>query len=42
MNLMIDKTISNLNFSILESKAGITHDKLPTVFADPDQMVRVF
>ena len=42
MNLNVGKAISNLNFIIDESKAEITHDNLPTVCADPDQMVRVF
>ena len=42
MNVNVEKAVSNLHVAIKESKAIITHDPLPSVYADPDQMVRVF
>ena len=42
MNVKLEKAIFNLKSSIDESNAEITHDELPTVNADPSQMVRVF
>ncbi|MGF7118609.1 PAS domain S-box protein [Methanobacterium oryzae] len=42
MNVKVEKAISNLHTAIEESEAEITYDNLPTVYADPDQMVRVF
>ena len=42
MNLKLEKAVSNLRSAIDESSAIITHDDLPTVSAEPDQMVRVF
>lgn len=42
MNLKLEKAVSNLKSAIDESNAIITHDDLPIVFAEPDQMVRVF
>ena len=42
MNVKLEKAIYNLQFTIDESKAEITHDDLPTVIADQNQMVRVF
>ncbi|MGF7118918.1 PAS domain-containing sensor histidine kinase [Methanobacterium oryzae] len=42
MNLKVEKAIENLKSAIDESQATITYDKLPIIFADPDQMVRVF
>jgi PAS domain S-box-containing protein len=34
--------LSNLHSSIEEYHAELTHDPLPVIFADPDQIVRVF
>jgi light-regulated signal transduction histidine kinase (bacteriophytochrome) len=42
MNDNVEKAVSNLEFAVSESNAKITHDNLPNVIADPDQMVRVF
>jgi len=42
MNTNLEKAMFNLKLSIDESKAEITHDSLPTIFAESDQMVRVF
>ncbi len=42
MNAKVEKAVSNLQYAINESSAEITHDNLPNVIADPDQMVRVF
>jgi light-regulated signal transduction histidine kinase (bacteriophytochrome) len=42
MVVNVEKAISNLNLAIHESNAEITHDYLPPVIADPDQMVSVF
>jgi PAS domain S-box-containing protein len=42
MNINVEKAVSNLEFVINESNAEITSDYLPTVNADPDQIVRVF
>jgi len=38
----LDEALVNLELSIRESKAVITHDSLPTVSADPIQMLQVF
>ena len=38
----LDEALVNLEHSIRESKALITHDKLPTVHADPIQLLQVF
>ncbi len=42
MNVKLKKALSNLQASIDENRAKITCDHLPTVRADPNQMVRVF
>lgn len=42
MNVNLEKAISNLKSSIDKSNAEITHDFLPNVAADPNQMVRMF
>jgi PAS domain S-box-containing protein len=42
MNTKLKKALSNLKASIDKNKAEITYDHLPTVLADPNQMVRVF
>jgi len=42
MNVKLVKAIYNLKSSIDESNAIITHDNLPKVIAEPDQMIRVF
>ena len=42
MNMELDQALSNLHALINKNKAEITHDLLPNVMADPDQMVRVF
>ena len=42
MNVKLEKAILNLKSAIDKSGAEITHDFLPTVNADPNQMVRVF
>jgi chemotaxis family two-component system sensor kinase Cph1 len=34
--------LDNLETAIQENQAGITHDPLPTVMADPTQMVQLF
>jgi len=38
----LEQALSNLHALINKNKAEITHDPLPKVMADPDQMVRVF
>lgn len=42
MNEELEQALSNLHALINKNKAEITHDPLPEVMADPDQMVRVF
>jgi signal transduction histidine kinase len=42
MSDMLEKAISNMQYAIDESNAEITHGFLPTVNADPDQIVTVF
>lgn len=42
MNMKLNKALSNLQASIKENEAEITYDQLPTIFADPNQMVRIF
>lgn len=42
MNLKVEKALSNLNYSVEESKAEITYNNLPTVCADPNQMIQIF
>ena len=42
MNIKLEKAIFNLKSSIDESRAEITHNELPMLNADPDQMVRLF
>jgi two-component system CheB/CheR fusion protein len=39
---LIDKTIKDLEASIKESGAEVTHDTLPDVIADPSQLSRLF
>lgn len=41
-NAILNQVINNLNFSIKESNAGITYDKLPIVIGDEIQLQRVF
>lgn len=41
MEIVLSEVIINLKVSIDESKAVITHDKLPVIRADPDQMSQV-
>ena len=42
MNVELDRVLSNLHALISSNNAKITHDPLPTVRGDPEQMVRVF
>ena len=42
MNVELNQALSNLHALISRNNAEIIHDHLPTVRADPDQMVRVF
>ncbi|MGZ7095704.1 MAG: PAS domain-containing sensor histidine kinase, partial [Methanobacterium sp.] len=42
MNLILNQTIQNLNVSIREANAEITHEELPTVMGDVNQLQRVF
>ncbi|MGZ7209405.1 MAG: sensor histidine kinase, partial [Methanobacterium sp.] len=42
MNLILNQTIQNLNVSIRDSNAEITHEELPTVTGDANQLQRVF
>ena len=42
MNLKVEKAIENLQSIINESSAEITHDNLPAVVANPNQMIRIF
>ena len=39
---VLDNVLSNLSISIVEYNVTITHDPLPTVFADQNQMLQVF
>lgn len=39
---VLDRTIFNLKSAIEECSAEITHDPLPTVMADPKQLIQVF
>lgn len=39
---VLDETLKNLRFAISDAKAVITHDPLPTIFADEAQMSQVF
>jgi len=38
----LDKAVFNLQIAIKKSGAVITHDDLPTVMADPSQLIRLF
>ena len=38
----LDQTLSNLHALIKDNKAEITHDPLPDVLGDPEQIVRIF
>jgi signal transduction histidine kinase len=42
LNTVLDTALANLEASIKESGADITHDGLPTVLADESQMTQVF
>jgi PAS domain S-box-containing protein len=39
---ILDRTLENLRSTIIETGAAITHDPLPTIAADPTQLVQVF
>jgi PAS domain S-box-containing protein len=39
---ILDVVLSNLSIIIMENNAKVNHDSLPTVFADENQMMRVF
>jgi PAS domain S-box-containing protein len=39
---ILDQTLENLRSTIIETGAEITHDPLPTVAADPTQLLQVF
>jgi PAS domain S-box len=42
LNTKMDMVLSNLHAFINENNAEVTYDKLPNVFADPDQIIRLF
>jgi PAS domain S-box-containing protein len=42
VNTTVEKTLANLMFEIKESRAAITVDPLPTVFADSTQLIQLF
>ncbi|AFM25844.1 PAS domain S-box protein [Desulfomonile tiedjei] len=39
---ILDQTLENLRSTIIETSAEITHDPLPTIAADPTQLLQVF
>jgi PAS domain S-box-containing protein len=39
---LLDQTVKNLRSAITEATAVITHDPLPTIFADDSQLLQVF
>ena len=39
---VLENVLSNLSILIVENNVNVTHDSLPTVFADKNQMVQVF
>jgi len=39
---VLDQALTNLQMAIAESDAVVTHDALPTIFADESQMVQLF
>jgi signal transduction histidine kinase len=41
-NAVLDATVANLKLAIEESAAAVTHDRLPTVPADPGQLEHLF
>jgi light-regulated signal transduction histidine kinase (bacteriophytochrome) len=41
-NVMLDRALSNLKSAIEEAGATVTSDSLPTVLADPEQMIQLF
>ena len=41
-NVMLDRALSNLKSAIDEAGATVTSDSLPTVLADPEQMIQLF
>ena len=42
LNKKMDLVLSNLHAFINENNAEVTYDKMPNVFADPDQIIRLF
>ena len=42
MDVKLEKAIANLQYAINGANVIITHDPLPNIIADPDQMVSVF
>ncbi len=42
MDIELEQALSNLHALINNNRAEITHDPLPKVLADPDQIVRIF
>jgi len=41
-DIVLDRALTNLQTVINESEAVVTHDKLPTVFGDDIQLIRLF
>jgi len=41
-SLIVEKVIGNLKASIEENHAVLTHDAMPTIIADPSQMISLF
>jgi signal transduction histidine kinase len=41
-NELLERSIGNLRISIAENDAQIVHDPLPTIMADPQQIIQVF
>jgi PAS domain S-box-containing protein len=42
MEILLKNVIANLSITIEENSVNITHDPLPTIFADPVQMGQIF
>ncbi len=42
MEILLNNVIANLSITIEENGVNITHDPLPTIFADPGQMGQIF
>ena len=42
LEIVLEDVLSNLSIPIVENNVNVTHDHLPTVFADRNQMMQVF